>query len=66
MAWVKCTRKFDNQPIYLNFDTAVSIRWNEVEAFSIISLMGLGAKQGTIRVLEHPDDLVKAARKADK
>jgi len=66
MTWVKCTRKFDNQPIYLNFDTAVSIRWNDVEGFSTISLTGLGAKQGIVRVLEHPDDLLKAVRKADK
>jgi hypothetical protein len=53
--WVKCTRKADSAPIYLNLDTAMTLRWNDAEAFTVVGLPG-GPEQH-VRVLEHPDDL---------
>jgi hypothetical protein len=63
MSWVKCTRKIDNQTIYINLDTATSIRWNEADGFSVITVPG--GKDAVIRVFERPEDLFTAAQKAD-
>jgi hypothetical protein len=56
--WIKCTRKIDNALIYLNLDTAVSVRWNDLEGFTAVSFVG--DKENAVRVLEHPDDIFKA------
>jgi hypothetical protein len=53
--WVKCTRKADSAPIYVNLDAAVTLRWNDAEAFTVVALPG--GVDHHIRVLEHPDDL---------
>ncbi|MGB7101931.1 MAG: hypothetical protein WBD95_24585 [Xanthobacteraceae bacterium] len=57
-SWVKCTRKVDNALLYVNLDLAVSVRWNDLEGFTAVSFGG--GKENTVRILEHPDDLVKA------
>ena len=57
--WTKCTRKADNTPIYLNLDTALCLRWNEADNFTVVTLPG--GKDFLIRVLEHPDDLLKGS-----
>ena len=56
--WVKCTRKADGAPVYLNLDAAITLRWNDAEAFTVVALPG--GKENNIRVLEHPDDLFNA------
>ena len=57
--WIKCTRKSDNLPIYLNLDSALYLRWNGDEGFTAV-LLPPGGKESILRILEHPDDLVKA------
>jgi hypothetical protein len=59
-SWVKCTRKSDNAPIFLNLDAAMTLRWNDAEAFTVVALPG--GNENNIRVLEHPDDLFNADR----
>jgi hypothetical protein len=56
--WVKCTRKADEAPIYLNLDTVMFLKWNELDGFTLVLLPG--GKQNTIRVLERPEDILKA------
>ena len=53
--WVKCTRKADSAPIYLNLEAAMTLRWNDAEAFTVVALPG--GNENHMRVLEHPDDL---------
>ena len=62
--WVRCTRKVDNEPIYLNLDTTEWLRWNETEKFTIVAWPG--GKENIVRVLEHPDDIFTAARQRVK
>jgi hypothetical protein len=38
--WVKCTRRADSAPIYLNFETVLTLRWNDAEAFTVVALPG--------------------------
>ena len=61
--WVKCTRKADSAPIYLNLDSAMTLRWNDAEAFTVVALPG--GPEHHVRLLEHPDDLFIADRSAD-
>lgn len=58
--WVKCTRKADSAPIYLNLEAAMTLRWNDAEAFTVVALPG-GAEHH-VRVLEHPDYLFNPDR----
>jgi len=55
--WVKCTRKIDQQPIYINVGTATALRWNEQESFTVVSWAS--DKEATVRVLERPEDIIK-------
>jgi hypothetical protein len=57
--WIKCSRKSDSAPMYLNLDTAMTLRWNDSEAFTVVGLPG--GDENYIRVLESPDDLFKAS-----
>lgn len=61
--WVKCTRKADSAPIYLNLETVLTLRWNDAEAFTVVALPG--DNEHHIRVLEHPDDLLNADQSSD-
>ena len=38
--WVKCTHKGDENPIYVNIDSAMSIRWIESDKATIIAFPG--------------------------
>jgi hypothetical protein len=66
--WVKCTRKADETPVYLNLDAVMFLRWNETESFTFVLLPG--GKQNTLRVLEHPDEIFgtdqQSASKAER
>ncbi len=48
--WIKCTRKADKTPIYVNIDTAMSMRWLEKEQATIIAHAG-----GDIDALKPPE-----------
>jgi hypothetical protein len=56
---VKCTRKIDETPIYLNLDTVMWLRWNEDENFTIVSWAA--HQENVVRVLERPEDILKGA-----
>jgi len=53
--WVKCTRRVDSKPIYLNLDVATSLRWDDEQNFTVVSLAP--GKENIVRVLEHPDEI---------
>ena len=53
--WVKCTRKVDNEAVYVNFDTAERLRWNDTDECTVV--VWPGGKDNFIRILEHPDDI---------
>jgi hypothetical protein len=56
--WVKCTRKSDNETIYLNLDAVEALRWSETGGFTVVSFPG--GKDKVARVLEHPDELFQS------
>ena len=62
--WVRCTRKADSAPIYVNLDTATTLRWNDAEAFTVVALPG--GNENHMRILEHPDDLFNAEGSLEK
>ena len=53
--WVKCTRRSDNSPIYINLETIHWLRWNDEESFTAISWMR--GEENVIRVNERPDKI---------
>lgn len=53
--WVKCTRKIDEKPIYVNLDTPMTMRWNEDEEFSVV----MWSKDDLVRVLETPEEILE-------
>ena len=63
--WVKCTHKGDENLIYVNIDSAMSIRWIESDKATIIAFPGgeiarlaLSVRenmQSALRLLRHPD-----------
>ncbi len=56
--WVKCTRKHDNMPMYVNTDTAMSVRWNETDQATIIAYAG--GDVDAVKVLERPENILEA------
>jgi hypothetical protein len=56
--WVKCTRKTDGTPIYINLDTVTWLRRNEAEDFTAIAWAT--GEQGLVRVWEYPEKILKA------
>jgi hypothetical protein len=53
--WVKCTRKLDGTPFYVNLDFARWLRWNQKEQVTIVTLSG--RKGDLVRVLERPEQI---------
>jgi hypothetical protein len=53
--WVKCTRKLDATPFYMNIDVARWLRWNEEEQITIVTLSE--RKGDIVRVLETPEQI---------
>jgi hypothetical protein len=62
--WVKCTRRSDGTPIYINLDTANWLRWNDEEGFTAISWPS--GEENIIRVWERPDEILEAAGSIDE
>jgi hypothetical protein len=56
--WVKCTHKGDENPIYVNIDSAMSIRWIESDKATIIAFPG--GENDIVRVLERPEHILKS------
>lgn len=54
--WVTCTRKSDEEPIYLNLDTVERMRWNEAEDCTIV--VWPGGKDNFVKVLERPEEIL--------
>ena len=54
--WVRCTRKFDNAPIYVNFGEVAWLRWNDEENFTAISWAS--GDENVVRVIEHPSQIL--------
>ncbi len=55
--WVKCTHKGDENPVYVNVDTAMSIRWIESDKATIIAFAG--GENDVVRVLQRPEAILK-------
>ncbi len=55
--WIKCTRKFDGTPVYINLDTVKWLRRNEEEDFTAISWAT--GDENIVRVLEYPDEILR-------
>lgn len=55
--WVKCTHRGDKSPVYVNIDTAMSIRWSENDKATIIAYAG--GERDVVRVIERPEDILK-------
>jgi hypothetical protein len=55
--WVKCTRKADDMPIYVNISIALWLRRNEEQNFTLVCWAG--AKENIVRVLETPEEILK-------
>ena len=55
--WVKCTHKGDEKTIYVNVDTAMSMRWIESDNATIIAYPG--GENDVVRVLERPENILK-------
>lgn len=53
--WVKCTRRVDEKPIYVNLDTAMTVRWNEDEKFTVV----MWSKDDLVRVLETLEEILE-------
>ncbi len=49
--WIKCTRKFDGTPVYINLDTVKWLRRNEEADFTAISWAT--GDENIVRVLEY-------------
>ncbi len=56
--WIKCTRKADIMPVYVNIDTAMSIRWSENDHATIIA--HAGGDIDSIKVIETPEQILAA------
>ena len=54
--WTTCTRKSDEEPIYLNLDTVERMRWNEAEGCTVV--VWPGGKDNFVRVLERPEEIL--------
>ncbi len=54
--WIKCTRKFDGTPVYINLDTVKWLRRNEEEDFTAISWAT--GDENIVRVLEYPEEIL--------
>ena len=55
--WVKCTHKGDEQPVYVNVDAAMSMRWIESDHATIVVFAG--GEIDVVRVLERPEKILK-------
>ena len=55
--WIRCTRKLDGTPVYINLDTVKWLRRNEEEDFTAISWAT--GDENIVRVLEHPEDILQ-------
>ncbi len=55
--WVKCTYR-DGTTIYVNLDTAASVRWREESQYSVVRFPGTDVD--AVRVKERPEALVSA------
>ena len=53
--WVKCTRKFDGTPFYVNLELARHLRWNPDEQVTVVTLSE--RKGDLVRVLETPEQI---------
>jgi len=58
--WIKCTRKADKTSIYVNIDTAMSIRWSETDHATIVAYAG--GDIDAVRVVESPESILKGQR----
>ena len=58
--WVRCTRKQDNMTIYVNTDTAMSVRWSENDHATIVAFAG--GDVDAVKVTEHPEDILAGQR----
>jgi hypothetical protein len=56
--WVKCTRRSDNTPIYINLETVSWLRWNDEEGFTAISWAR--GEDNIIRARERPNEIFAA------
>jgi hypothetical protein len=54
---VKCTHKGDEKTIYVNVDSAMSMRWIESDNATIIAHPG--GENDVVRVLECPENILK-------
>ncbi len=55
--WIRCTRKLDGTPVYINLDTVKWLRRNEEEDFTAISWAT--GDENIVRVLEYPEDILQ-------
>jgi len=55
--WVKCTNR-DGNPIYVNLDTAASVRWREESQYSVIRFSGTDVD--AVRVKDRPEAILSA------
>ena len=55
--WIRCTRKLDGSPVYINLDTVKWLRRNEEEDFTAISWAT--GDENIVRVLEYPEDILQ-------
>jgi hypothetical protein len=60
--WVKCAHKGDANPVYVNIDIAMSMRWIESDKATIIAFPG--GENDIVRVLERPEDILKVLNAA--
>jgi hypothetical protein len=56
--WVKCTRKLNGTPFYMNLDLARWLRWNQDEQVTFVTLSE--RKGDLVRVLETPEQIFEA------
>jgi hypothetical protein len=55
--WVKYTHKGDENPVYVDVDSGMSIRWIESDKATIITLPS--GENDIVRVLERPEVILK-------
>ena len=55
--WVKCTHKGDENAVYVNVDSAMSMKWIESDNATIIAFAG--GENDAVRVLQRPEDILK-------
>ncbi len=55
--WIKCSRKFDGTPVYIDLDTVKWLRRNKEEDFTAISWAT--GDENIVRVLEYPEEILQ-------